>query len=165
MTWLQPIPDCIPHCLRCRDKWVLWRGEVRDDDTPTKVPYSIRYPDRRASVTDPWTWGRFDDAVDAQSCGELQIDGIGYVLTASDGLVGIDLDKCRDPETGIIATRALDIVRRLNSYTELSPSRRGLRIFAHGALPPGGRNRAGVEMYDRGRFLTLTGHRVHGGIP
>ncbi|MGH8695713.1 MAG: hypothetical protein ACREVS_04510 [Burkholderiales bacterium] len=92
------------------------------------------------------------------------MDGIGYVLTAADGVVGIDLDKCRDPDTGVIAPWALAIVQQIDAYTEVSPSGTGVRIFAPGTLSGGGRNRHHVEMYTRGRYLTLTGHRLHGAL-
>jgi putative DNA primase/helicase len=88
--------------------------------------------------------------------------GPGYVLVAGDGIVGVDLDKCRDPETGAVEPWAWDFVERLQTYTELSPSGRGLRLFAHGGLPPYGRRRDRVEIYDSARFLTVTGHRLDG---
>lgn len=161
MTWLPVEPDAIPLELRARDRWLTWRGETRDGRM-TKIPYRIASPSQRASVDDPTSWGSFLDAVDAQSCPELHLDGIGYVLVAADGLVGIDLDKCRDRETGVIESWALDIVQRVSSYAEVSPSGTGVRIFARGALPPGRRRRDRVEMYDSGRYLTLTGHRISG---
>jgi len=161
--WLDVRVEAIPERLRTRDRWVLWRAEHRHDK-PTKVPYSIAQPSQRASVDAPPTWGRFDDAVDAQSCPELRMDGIGYVLTAEDQLVGIDLDQCRDRETGVIAPWAQAIVQAINSYTEISPSGAGLRIFVHGTLPGRGRNQNHIEMYTTGRYLTLTGHRIHGAL-
>jgi putative DNA primase/helicase len=163
VSWLGVRPDAIPGQLTGRDQWVSWRGEVRDG-RPTKVPIQTAYPSRHASVDDPATWGSFLDAVDAQSCPGLRLDGIGYVLTPADGLVGIDLDHCRDRETGAIEPWALDIVQRVDSYTEVSPSGRGLRIFTRGVLPPGRRRKDHVEMYDSGRYLTLTGHRISGDL-
>jgi putative DNA primase/helicase len=69
--------------------------------------------------------------------------------------VGVDLDDCLD-EFGEVADWAQEIVRELNSYTEITPSGRGLHIWAKGTLPPGGRKRGPVEMYDQGRFFTVT---------
>jgi hypothetical protein len=74
--------------------------------------------------------------------------------------VGWDLDDCRDPKTGEIQPGAQEIIDRLNSYTEISPSRTGIRIFVKGNLPPGPRRNGIAEVYDDGRYLTLTGHRV-----
>jgi putative DNA primase/helicase len=163
VTWLDVRPEGIPAELRVRDCWLVWRAEIRAGRM-TKVPYRIAYPARCAAVDDPATWGSFADAVDAQSCPMLRLDGIGYVLTAEDGLVGIDLDHCRDRETGTVESWALDIVQRIDSYTEVSPSGAGLRIFTRGVLPAGRRRKDRVEMYDRGRYLTLTGHRIAGDL-
>src|SRR5262249_26142506 len=53
-------------------------------------------------------------------------------------------------------------VKELNSYSEQSPSGRGIRIFARGTLPQGGRRKPRIEIYDRARFLTVTGRRLEG---
>ena len=162
-AWLTVRPGTIPLRLRERDQWVVWRAEQRDGK-PTKVPYSIAHPSRRASVDDPASWGRFDDAMHVQARASLRLDGVGYVLTAADGLVGIDLDHCRDRESGAVEPWALAIVTRIDSYTEISPSGTGLRIFARGTLPPTGRRKDRIEMYGSGRYLTLTGHRFSGDL-
>jgi putative DNA primase/helicase len=60
--------------------------------------------------------------------------------------VGIDLDGCRDPQTGVIEPWALEVVRLLDSYTEVSPSGRGLHIWVRGFLPEGGNRRGQVEI-------------------
>ena len=72
----------------------------------------------------------------------------------------VDIDHAtRDPHR---LTWALEIVRRFDSYAEWSPSGTGIHIIGRGRLPGGGRNdqEAGLEIYDRGRFFTVTGHRV-----
>ena len=76
--------------------------------------------------------------------------------------VGIDLDKCRDPETGKIEPWAEAIIRELDSYTELSPSGRGFHIWVRGTLPQGPRRAGRVEMYDNGRYFTVTGNHFEG---
>lgn len=78
------------------------------------------------------------------------------------GIVGIDLDDCRDPATGEITDEAKLIVDQLRSYTEISPSGQGLRIFVYAKLPDGRRRKGPVEMYDSERFLTVTGHMLDG---
>ena len=83
-------------------------------------------------------------------------------MTDDDPYSGVDLDHCRDPETGIIQQWALDIVEMLNSYTEVSPSGAGLRIFVRGDLPAGRRKKGAVEMYDAERYLTVTGDHLAG---
>lgn len=67
-----------------------------------------------------------------------------------------------DPETGEVERWASEVVKELGSYTELSLSGTGLRIIAHGELPPGRRKRGDVEMYDRDHYLTITGYICFG---
>jgi len=127
-----------------------------DPADPDKVPY-IAGSNRRASSTDPSTWTSFETAANLKN-GDA---GLGFVFTLEAGIVGIDLDDCIDA-SGKIATWAGRIVQRVASYTERSPSGRGLHIFVRGALPPGARKRGLVEMYDSGRYFTMTGDVLEG---
>ena len=114
-----------------------------------------------ASSTSPLTWGSYDEAI--QEAVQLkhsdEIDGVGYVFTEADPYVGIDLDKCVD-EDQKIQEWAQKIITRLDSYTEFSPSGKGVHIFIKGFIP-GNRNRTGhLEIYSRGRYFTVTGHHL-----
>lgn len=161
---LIPQAGGMPAELRARDQWVCWGWEYRPEQTkPWTKPPVDAFTAKMASTTAPDTWNSHAMAVARytnQRGAGRKLDGIGYVLTAADGLVGVDLDHCRDPETGKLEAWAEKIVGRLNSYTEVTPSGTGLRIFVCGALPPGGRKRGDVEMYADTRFLTVTGHRL-----
>jgi primase-polymerase (primpol)-like protein len=149
--------------LRERDHWVVWRREPCYDRSTkkrrwTKVPY--RADGRgRASSTDPSTWSSFARAFGAHNT--RNFDGVGYVLAADAPFVGIDLDHAID-DAVVTAPWAAEIIAALNSYAELSPSRRGYRIFVSATLPTGGNRRGDVEMYDRARFVTVTGWHVSG---
>jgi primase-polymerase (primpol)-like protein len=150
----------IPKDLKILPQWVLWRGadrvnpqtgEVKLDKIPI-CPETLRH----ASVTDTETWSSFQQCVQALPCAleEWEHDdpagyrggGIGFVVTLEDPYTGIDLDKCRDAQTSTIAAWALEIIEALVSYTEISPSQTGIRIFVKGALPPMGRKRGSVEI-------------------
>lgn len=148
--------SAIPKELRERNQWVNWRTEIRNG-RPTKVPLNPR-TEGRASTTDASTWDTYEAAVEASEWG--QIEGLGFVFTTEDKYVGIDLDRCRDPKTGAVQPWAEQIIVRLASYTEVSPSGSGVHIIVRGALPPGGRKRGDIEMYDRGRYFTMTGARL-----
>jgi len=124
------------------------------------IPLELRqipqWVGRNASSTGPSTWAPFAEAVAA--CKARGLSGIGLVVTTDDNLVGIDLDGCIG-EDGVLADWAAEIVRRLNSYTEVSPSRRGLRLFVRGEWPDDRRNRRdSIEVYGTGRYLTVTGN-------
>src|SRR5262249_1126351 len=49
------------------------------------------------------------------------------------------------------------IIEEFESYTEISPTGTGPKIFVQAVLPPGRNRRGLVEIYDRGRFFTVTG--------
>jgi primase-polymerase (primpol)-like protein len=158
----------VPAEARAFDHWVGWQLLYRPDKGKfDKLPVDAR-TGRPASSTDPRTWASFPEALDAyRALGPAgRLDGIGYVVSKADGtadpfVVG-DLDRCHDPQTGITEEWALEIVRRLNSYTELSPSGRGLRIILRGRLPAHGRRKGRVELYEHARFVTVTGWHLSG---
>ncbi len=147
----------VPAELRAHPQWVLWRFEKRQGKT-TKVPINPR-TSRRADTTDPTTWATFEEVVPL--AGERGL-GIGFVFSPDDQFAGVDLDDCRDPLTGAIAAWATAIVSDLRSYTEVSPSGTGLKIFVRGDLPPGGNRKGAIELYDRARFFTVTGRHLSG---
>jgi hypothetical protein len=159
MIWLDVRPDAIPLALRALP-CVVWRAEPRGEGKPSKVPYQIACPSRRASSTDPATWGTFADAVDAYSCPELRLAGVGVVLTREAGISCLDLDAVID-EAGALDPRASVIVTRYDSWTERSPSGTGLHIFAFGSVPTAIKGEQ-YEVYSTGRYIAITGHRWPG---
>jgi primase-polymerase (primpol)-like protein len=150
-------PLAIPDELKAREQWVNWRPEKRNSENkPTKVPVNPTTGDL-ASSTDLSTWTDFETACELAQNSNAKL-GIGFVFTVSDPYVGIDLDRCRDPNTGAMDDWAQGIIDLLNSYTEISPSGTGVKIICKGTKP-GTRSRKGkVEMYEHSRFFTLTGN-------
>ena len=146
----------IPGELRERRQWVLWRYEERDGK-PTKIPYNA-LTGRWASATNPSTWTRFDKAMAALDTGS-KYDGIGYVFSDADPFCGIDLDDCIG-ENGAIEPWAQRIIDSLSTYTEISPSGRGVKLFLQGKLPEGGNRKDQIEIYDRARYFTVTSHHL-----
>lgn len=154
-------PESIPEELQHRDQWVCWRWESRGDAW-TKVPLDPA-TGRRAATDNAATWGSFAAALARYRRDSLA--GVGFVFTAADPFAGVDLDDCYDPATGARAPEAGEIVSALGTYTERSPRGRGLKLIVRAALPEGrGRRdaRRGIEMYDRGRFFTITGAPLDG---
>ena len=114
-----------------------------------KVPKTVR--GGAASSTNPLTWSTFADA-QSSSVG----DGLGFVL-AGDGIACIDLDHCLDG--GRLSSFAADVVRQCRgTYIEISPSGTGLHIFGLATVGKGVVS-DGFEVYDRGRYMTVTGRR------
>jgi hypothetical protein len=155
----------VPDELRAQRRWLLWRRVVRDSDgKATKVP--VDDAGAPVDVTDANIWRSFPEAVGAlgraRECGLA--DGLGVVL--GNRLAGVDLDNVRDPATGALTAVAENIVRTLDSYTEISPSSTGNHVLVWASLPNGCRHRAPlpggghVEVYDHGRYFTFTGRRL-----
>jgi primase-polymerase (primpol)-like protein len=148
----------IPEELQELPQWVGWRLD-HHKDRPTKVPMR---PDGKgkASVTDPKAWGSIIAAIAAVR--RHNYSGIGFVFTADDPYLGIDLDKCRNPETGDLAPWAAEIIDMFpGAYVEASPSGTGVHIITCGRMP-GDNHKAAieggkVEMYDRERYFTVSG--------
>jgi len=148
----------VPDALTSRAQWVCWREEALDGK-PTKVPIDAE-TGSYASTRDADTWAAFSAVLEGVD--RVDADGIGFVFTEDDPFAGVDLDGCRYPETGRTEVWAQDIIERLDSYTEVSPSETGYHVLVQGDFP-GDRCRNGpVEMYDSGRFFTVTGDHVPG---
>ena len=138
-------------------QWVLWRiAEV--DGRKTKLPISP-WSGKLASCDKPHTWSSYKHA--RYALRRFRCDGIGFVFTDADPFCGIDLDKCRTVN-GIIAPEALRIIQQLNSYSELSPSGTGIHVLIKAELQGRGRRSGKLEVYDSGRYFTMTGNHVAG---
>ena len=154
-----PIPDPshLPPELLKERRFICWKEERRGE-RPTKIPLApwrtgnLQPPPGGAK--DPANWTDFWTALDwakREGC------GVGVVLGG--GLAGIDLDGCIG-EDGRVEEWAERLMEMANSYTELSPSGRGIHILIR--APEGDpilAHEEGVEAYFRDRFFTLTGRR------
>ena len=156
---LPVVPEGVPADLRAYPRWVAWAlVPLPGRKKPAKLPVSPR-TGRAASSSNPSHWGTFDAAVDLYDSRRLA--GIGFVFHPDGPHAGLDLDGVRDPATGDLDPLAVDLLRDLGTYTELSPSGTGVKAFALGRLDPDGPNRQpSVELYDRHRYFTITGHRL-----
>lgn len=136
----------IPAELAALPQWVCWGapGKTR------KCPYDPRtgYP-AKAGQADTWA----DLATAARAVRAGKYEGLGFEFNG--GIVGVDFDHCI--EDGRLNEWAAGWVRRFDSYTELSPSGTGLHIICKGKLPGEAVKRPRAELYDRGRYFTVTG--------
>jgi primase-polymerase (primpol)-like protein len=126
----------------------------------TKVPYQPN--GRHADVTASETWSTFNVCLRALQTGRFS--GLGFVFVKSNAdYAGVDLDKCRDTQTGLTEPWAVEIIKELGSYAELSQSKTGWHIIVKkcGLPVDGGRNKR-VEIYCNGRYFCMTGDRAAG---
>ena len=159
-----------------QERWVLWESIERNGHI-TKVP--VRPDGERASATDRRDW--FARAACEASLQHLAASGIGLVLGPLDDgtcLAGIDLDNCRHNDS--LTPWAQKIIERLGTYTEISPSGSGVKLFflltqadaasvrSHLGNRAGRKWSAGsqanhppaIELYLNGRYFTFTGQSI-----
>ena len=152
VAMLQPKFENFPKELQRHDQWVVWKGK--------KIPYDPTRLNTKANVNDPYSWGSFNQADAAYSEGGWL--GVGFVLTGN-GIAGVDIDKC--VIDGVPKSEAMQLLTNMGAaYIEYSPSGNGLRAFGfsnqsitgvHGQL-----DGLSVELYTKGRYLTVTGHVI-----
>jgi primase-polymerase (primpol)-like protein len=149
--------------LKERSTWVCWQYEWKPDrEKWTKLPVNPSNG-RLAKSNDSDAWADFETVKAYHEHPDIKSDGVGFMFDPEGLVVGIDLDDVRDSETGRPNDTAKDIIRTLNSFTEVSPSGTGYHILLYGTLPTQSKNRRGsVEIYEQGRFFTVTGDRVDG---
>lgn len=122
------------ECIAARPLWVAWQAEIRPGGKkPTKVPYDPG-SNGKARADVPETWGSREAATlrAARLAKPFGTGGVGLELgPLGDGrhLCGLDLDTCRDVNTGAVEDWAQKLIDRLNTYTEVSPSGTGVKLF------------------------------------
>jgi hypothetical protein len=144
---------------------MVWRWVKGKNGKPTKPPFRANQPRQHASSTDPSTWCDLKTAIGAYV--QEKCDGIGFALMSS-AVGALDLDDCRDKQTGVLQPWAFDKIKRSGSYAEVTPSGEGARIIGlargakiHRKLDVPNANGASVELYRRAeRFITVTGVQI-----
>ena len=147
----------IPPELRALPQWVA-AGE-------NKQPIDPNTGDA-ASVTDPATWGTFEQATAAG------LRHVGFVLSKSDPFCVVDLDDpstvkvdgvtMPNPDASVVATigeRHARILAAFDTYAEISQSGLGVHIVCRGEVPHGVR-RDKVEVYSDSRYMIFTGNVI-----
>lgn len=128
----------------------------------------------------PANWITFEAAKNAFLKGtelpeghKSRFDGLGFFIfrekDAEIDIYAVDLDHCRNPETGEIDPWAKDVLVNLNSYSEVSPSGTGIHIFVGGMLPEGSKNtndqmkdKNRIEVFVNKHHITMTGDHILG---
>jgi uncharacterized protein (DUF927 family) len=144
----------IPEELKERKQWVLWRYDWKEKErTYSKVP---KQPNGKNAIpTDPRTWSTFDAVMSVYQKGNH--DGIGYVFSENDDYCGIDYDKIFNDNGTINDELVLSVLNQLDSYTEYSPSGKGLHTIIKGSKTSKENKVEPFECYDKERYFTFTG--------
>jgi len=138
-------------------QWVVWRYQLVNGQWK-KPPFNPANG-RAARTNDQRTWGTFPQAIYQLETGRYH--GIGFVFSDNDPFTGTDLDHSVDAD-GTIAAWAQTYIAALDSYTEYSPSRKGLHILTQANLPGPGKKAGDVEMYASMRYFTITADHLTG---
>jgi hypothetical protein len=141
-------PENVPDELKSEEVWV-----VCDEHKAPLIPIRNGACFLAAS-TKPETWRFYSVAIDTYLNNE-HIAGVGRVIRSEEPLVGLDLDDCVDK--GEIAPWAHRIVKRVGSYTEISPSLMGIKIWARAPELSTSYVKPGLEIYAGRRYFTVTG--------
>jgi len=153
--------DNVPPILKQGRRFVCWREVVRNGN-PTKIPVDP-HTGFEAKSDDPATWATFNEALAYYQAHCDTLQGIGRMFDPADGIMGIDFDKCLDDHRAIIpGTIADEWLPRFNSYSEASPSCKGVKVWVTGQHELGGKSgrrdsKLGVEIYRERRYFTITG--------
>ncbi|MGF6807424.1 hypothetical protein OKW30_002550 [Paraburkholderia sp. Clong3] len=151
----------IPAALKAEPRWCVWKYSLNEQRRKWgKTPVDANTL-RFAKSNDPATWSDYDTAVKALGR-DPSLAGLGFFL--GDGWTGIDIDDCHDLLNGFndIAT---DVLACAPGYAEISPSATGVKIILRAPIPRSKQKQhgdTGLEIYDHGRFFTITGHAVPG---
>jgi putative DNA primase/helicase len=152
----------IPDELKSLVQWVMWKYvQKKDNKKPDKMPFTTS--EKRAKVNNLKTWTDYSKALTALKTGKF--DGIGFVVTKDDPYTGVDFDECLDAD-GKIKPVINAYIKKLNSYTEITVSNKGLRTWVKSKLPiectgkqqDNGKDK--IEFYHDRRFFTMTGNML-----
>lgn len=133
--YISRIYQNIPDELKQLNQWVVHENKIPFDPKTKKA----------AKSNDVGTWGSFKSAIGAYC--DNGYNGIGFCFTVP--YVGVDIDKSLD----------LTIPTTLQSYTEYSPSGKGLHIICKGNVSRSLKTTA-LEIYNKYRFFTVTGRQL-----
>lgn len=126
----------VPFQLRQLDRWLVAKIETvpDDQDKPSKPPVLPKSPTATADGLS------FDRALQiaedpslapprARTVGSNEPTLVGFMLTSEDDFCFVDWDDVRDPTEGnkSVPEFILDHIRSLGGYTEISPSKTGLK--------------------------------------
>jgi hypothetical protein len=151
--------DNMPAAMRERQQWLMWKLEnVPGRNGLQKVPYYLNGQKRFGDLggeKDRARLATFDVAL--ERFGKIRdATGLGFAFLRGDGLIGVDLDHVHDDD-GVMADHFASILEACPSYTERSPSGKGLHIIVGGSCETFKHDPVGVEVYSGDRYFCCTG--------
>ena len=153
----------LPAAMQALPQWLLWRlVEIEPGKKPRKVPFYVSGRKRSGSQGDERDRAElktFDVALAELAHGRYE--GLGFAFLPGDGLIGIDIDGAISDD-GVVSERCQSIIDACISYTEYSPSGKGVHIIVAGSSETFKDNSIGLEVFCGRQFFTCTGRRWPG---
>lgn len=150
-------PQNIPANLKAIKGWVVWMAKEKPNPQPGKFDKMPYYPSgharkgKQGSVQDKAQLGTFEDAFNAFKENSLYA-GLGLAMLPDWSLVAFDGDGCLNDAGDIDAD--VDALTS-GTYTEVSPSGKGIRAFFMGTYKT--IRKGNREIYSTTQFVTVTG--------
>jgi hypothetical protein len=116
----------LPASLRASHRWLVWKYGEKENAKGKKPKLPVDLQSGRCVDKANAACYSFADVAAATG-----YEGIGFLPVHP--YIGIDLDNCI--ADGVLSEFAKKVVQHCNSYTELSPSGKGLRIWVKGNAP------------------------------
>lgn len=157
---LAAVQASVPDAMRQRQQWLLWRFQsVEGEKKPRKIPFYVSGRKRQGvqgSVEDRAELATFEIACAHLAHGNYT--GLGFAFLPGDGLIGVDIDGAIDPESGEVSQRCEAIIAACASYTEYSPSGKGVHIIVEGECQTTKDDGIGLEVFCGRQYFTVTGN-------
>jgi putative DNA primase/helicase len=150
-------PQNIPDELKEIKGWVVWRAGEKKNPHPDKFDKKPYYPSgsirsgAQGTVEDKARLGTFDEALKAFKEND-RYAGLGLAMLPDWVLTAFDGDGCLN-EQGDIDADVDELTQ--GTYTEVSPSGKGIRAFFIGDHPTVRNDKR--EIYSSIQFVTVTG--------
>jgi hypothetical protein len=153
----------IPQELKDRAKWARWKRTPASDKLPTNIDDTAMFWQQM-----PETRLAFNQVEPFRT--------IGWFIDPSFEIIVIDLDGCRDKETGIIHPLVQHWIDQSHSYAEISQSGTGVKLYLRGTIPGNkpiintnvpwrtspDQEHIGIELYAENKFIAITGNKIPG---
>lgn len=164
--YIRKMQTNIPQELQQIPHWVCYKLEWDDGKQKlNKVPHDIRGYKVAIKNSNINKYGKFEDALKTYFDHPKGFNGIGFVFTNTNDLIGIDVDNCI--KNGQLNEFHKALIMGLKSYSEFSPSGNGFHVIIKGKLDPSWGNKAndkvngiGYEIYEQERFFTFTANPI-----
>ncbi len=168
---LKLIKENIPQELRSFNNWVGFI--ISSEGKKIPIDPKIEGDGRWASISNPDTWGSFEQAAKTVEVGMCV--AIGFAMTPETGLIFVDLDCHEDKLETEEEKEKLrkqfkamcSAVSPYRTYQEKSLSNTGIHLLAFGSLDEdlktGESPLMPIEIYSSGskRFVIMTGHKIN----